>query len=128
MCEPTVIIARAQVHMNPGRVIFNEFGQKAGGEDMVSGGLGRTLQQIGGVALEVFKKFLADGKWPDTFTALGTGLLEVRVQVRAVGENTGVARRDRGDAGTRQRREIEQQAGPAYRRVPCGPRRRYGPF
>ena len=51
-------------------VVLDELGKEAGGEDMVAFPFGRTLHEIGGVALEIFKEFLADRERPDALAGV----------------------------------------------------------
>ena len=73
MTEPTVIVTCAQVHVYPWSVIFDEFGQKAGRQDMVTRALRRALHEVRSFTLERLHEFLAYRKWPDALAAILPG-------------------------------------------------------
>ena len=92
VAKATFVVARPEIHVNPGHIVLDKLSQEARGENMVAIALRRTLQEIGRVALKVFHEFLADRERPHTFAADAADSLERGMQFAAIGEYTRVTR------------------------------------
>src|SRR5690606_17963043 len=107
--QAALVFRGAQVHVNPRCLAVDELVQEGCGEDVVASCVRCALPDVRDIAVQLTQELLSLWKGPDALAAVATGFLQHRVPVGTVGKDATVAAGNDIEAGTGQRRIVDDE-------------------